>query len=184
VAPVRDRDSRRRSDSGDREQLAGFNHWLARLGYAVAAIDDRLRAEIHLAGAARDDTLAAMASVERRTRRRWAWTRRGAGAAGAECGRGQIASAVGYGTDDAAIRGVVSLYAPHDTFFALHLRGGGRYFEIADADAPVSGRAAGRGEGELRERERASEGARGLAADAACARDDRYARVVSAQRAA
>jgi acetyl esterase/lipase len=31
---------------------------------------------------------------------------------------GQIASAVGYGANDPAIRGVVSFYAPHDMFFA------------------------------------------------------------------
>ena len=102
-------------DSGDREQLAGFNHWLARLGYAVAAIDYRLAPKF-IWPAQREDTLAAMAYVKAHAAElgvdatRLVLFGRSAG--------GQIASAVGYGTDDAAIRGVVSFYAPHDMFFA------------------------------------------------------------------
>lgn len=102
-------------DSGDREQLPAFNHWLARLGYAVAAIDYRL-APKSIWPAQRDDTLAAMAYVKAHAAElgvdatRLVLFGRSAG--------GQIASAVAYESDDPAIRGLVSFYAPHDMFFA------------------------------------------------------------------
>jgi acetyl esterase/lipase len=102
-------------DSGDREQLAGFNHGLARLGYAVAAIDYRLAPKF-IWPAQREDTLAALAYLKAHAVElgvdgtRLVLFGRSAG--------GQIASAVGYGANDPAIRGVVSFYAPHDMFFA------------------------------------------------------------------
>jgi acetyl esterase/lipase len=102
-------------DSGNREQLAGFNHGLARLGYAVAAIDYRL-APNFIWPAQREDTLAALAYLKAHALElgvdatRLVLFGRSAG--------GQIASAVGYGANDPAIRGVVSFYAPHDMFFA------------------------------------------------------------------
>ncbi len=102
-------------DSGDREQLPEFNHWLAHLGYAVAAIDYRLAPKF-IWPAQRDDTLAAMAYVKAHAAElgvdatRLVLFGRSAG--------GQIASAVAYGSADPAIRGLVSFYAPHDMFFA------------------------------------------------------------------
>ena len=101
-------------DSGDRQQLPGFNHWLVAKGYAVAAISYRL-APAHPWPAQRDDTLAALAYVKAH-----------AAELGIDplrivlCGRsagGQIAAAVGYTADDPSIRGVVALYAPHDMRF-------------------------------------------------------------------
>ncbi len=100
-------------DGGDRRQLAGFNHWLARQGYAVAAISYRL-APTHPWPAQRDDVLAAIA-----------WLKTHAPELGFDPARlvllgrsagGQIATAVGY-LGDPAIRGVVALYAPHDMRF-------------------------------------------------------------------
>ena len=102
-------------DSGDRTQLPDFNHWLARRGYAVAAIDYRLAPKF-IWPAQRDDTLAALAYVKAHAAElgvdatRLVLFGRSAG--------GQIASAVGYGANDPAIRGVVAFYAPHDMFFA------------------------------------------------------------------
>jgi len=102
-------------DGGDRQQLADLNHWLARRGFAVAAIDYRLAPQ-SIWPAQREDTLAALDFLKRQ-----------AGELGLDAERlvlfgrsagGQIASAVGYGTADPAIRGVVSFYAPHDMFFA------------------------------------------------------------------
>ena len=95
--------------------MAGFNHGLARLGYAVAAIDYRL-APNFIWPAQREDTLAALAYLKAHALElgvdatRLVLFGRSAG--------GQIASAVGYGANDPAIRGVVSFYAPHDMFFA------------------------------------------------------------------
>lgn len=101
-------------DGGDRTQLPHFNHWLARRGYAVAAISYRLAPQ-HPWPAQRDDTLAAIAYLKAH-----------AGELGLDparlvlCGRsagGQIAAAVGYAAGDPAIRGVVALYAPFDMRF-------------------------------------------------------------------
>jgi dienelactone hydrolase len=102
-------------DGGDREQLVDLNHWLARRGFAVAAIDYRLAPQ-SIWPAQREDTLAALAYLKVHAvqlgvdAERFVLFGRSAG--------GQIASAVGYGSDDPAIRGVVTFYAPHDMFFA------------------------------------------------------------------
>ncbi|MEI8088021.1 MAG: alpha/beta hydrolase [Opitutaceae bacterium] len=102
-------------DGGDRAQLADLNHWLARRGFAVAAIDYRLAPQA-IWPAQRDDTLAALNFLKLQAvelgvdAKRLVLFGRSAG--------GQIASAVGYGLADPAIRGVVSFYAPHDMFFA------------------------------------------------------------------
>lgn len=102
-------------DSGDRTQLARFNHWLARRGYAVAAISYRLAPRFAWP-AQRDDVLAAVAFLKRE-----------AAALGIDAERlvllgrsagGQIAEAVAYAANDPAIRGLVGLYAPSDLHFA------------------------------------------------------------------
>jgi acetyl esterase/lipase len=102
-------------DSGDRKQLASLNHWLARRGYAVAAIDYRL-APKHLWPAQRDDVLAALAHLKKHAAAlhldpsRFVLLGRSAG--------GQIAEAVAYGWPDPTVRGVVALYSPADLHFA------------------------------------------------------------------
>lgn len=101
-------------DSGDRTQLPGLNHWLARKGYAVAAISYRL-APTFTWPAQRDDVLAAIAFLKSRAGEfgldptRFVLLGRSAG--------GQIAQVTGYTAGDAAIRGVVGLYAPSDLVF-------------------------------------------------------------------
>ena len=101
-------------DSGDRTQLAGFNHWLASEGYVVAAISYRL-APKHRWPAQREDTelaikwLKAHASDFGIDANRLVLMGRSAGA--------QIASAVGYGVKDPAIRGVIGLYGVYDMEF-------------------------------------------------------------------
>jgi acetyl esterase/lipase len=101
-------------DGGDRKQLTGLNHWLARQGCAVAAISYRL-APAHPWPAQREDVQAALD-----------WLKSGAQRLGLDPTRlvllgrsagGQIASAVGF-LGDPAVRGVVALYAPHDMRFA------------------------------------------------------------------
>lgn len=101
-------------DSGDRRQLPSLNHWLARQGYAVAAVSYRL-APLHPWPAQREDLLAAIA-----------WLKAQGPAHGIDPSRlvllgrsagGQIATAVGY-LGDPAVRGVIALYAPHDMRFA------------------------------------------------------------------
>ncbi|MBL9201179.1 MAG: alpha/beta hydrolase [Opitutaceae bacterium] len=101
-------------DSGDRTQLAHLNHWIARRGYAVAAISYRLAPQHHWP-AQRDDVLAAIAFLKSRAPElgldpaKFILFGRSAG--------GQIAQAVGYTAADPAIRGVVALYAPSDLIF-------------------------------------------------------------------
>ena len=101
-------------DSGDRTQLPGLNHWLARQGYAVAAISYRL-APTFKWPAQRDDVLAAVAFLKSRAGElsvdptRFVLFGRSAG--------GQIAQVTGYTAGDPAIRGVVGLYAPSDLIF-------------------------------------------------------------------
>lgn len=102
-------------DSGDRTQLAAWNHRWAARGWAVAALAYRL-APRHPWPAARDDVLAALAWLKAHANRlgldpaHLVLLGRSAG--------GQIATAVAYGAADPAIRGVVALYAPHDMPFA------------------------------------------------------------------
>lgn len=101
-------------DRGDRTELAFFNDWLAREGYAVAAVDYRLAPE-HPWPAQRADVLAALDWLKAHAAelgidpQRFVLMGRSAG--------GQIATAVGYAAHDPAIRGVVSLYAPQDMEF-------------------------------------------------------------------
>ena len=101
-------------DSGDRAQLAGFNHWLARRGYAVAAISYRLAPKFQWP-APREDTLAAIAFLKSRAPElgldptRLVLLGRSAG--------GQVALATAYTVHDAAIRGAIGLYTPADLIF-------------------------------------------------------------------
>ncbi len=101
-------------DDGDRTQLAGWNSRWASRGYAVAAVSYRL-APRSIWPAQRDDVLAAIAWLKANSVRlgidpkRLVLLGRSAG--------GQLATAVGYGARDPAIRGVIALYAPHDMPF-------------------------------------------------------------------
>lgn len=100
-------------DGGDRAQLAHFNHWLARSGYAVAAISYRLAPAFRWP-APRDDVRAAIRFLQARAAElgldpgRFVLLGRSAG--------GQIAATTAYAARDPAIRGVVGLYAPMDLF--------------------------------------------------------------------
>ena len=102
-------------DGGSRTEIAHFNHWLARRGYAVAAVDYRLAPQ-HPWPAQRDDILAALAFLQSRAASlgldptRCVLLGRSAG--------GNLAEAVAYTTTDASIRGVIALYAPADLHFA------------------------------------------------------------------
>jgi acetyl esterase/lipase len=102
-------------DNGDRTQLAGMNHWLARRGYAVAAVSYRLAPD-HVWPAQADDIEAALAYLKQNVRElgldpmRFVLLGRSAG--------GQLSTAVAYGRLDPAVRGVVALYAPQDQLFA------------------------------------------------------------------
>jgi acetyl esterase/lipase len=102
-------------DGGDRTQLVEWNsRWVAR-GYRVAAISYRL-APRWVWPAQRDDVSAALAWLKANAARlgvdptRLVLLGRSAG--------GQLATAVGYGAHDPAIRGVIALYAPHDMPFS------------------------------------------------------------------
>ncbi len=101
-------------DSGDRKQLPQLNHWLARRGYAVAAISYRL-APAHRWPAPREDVTAAIAFLRAQAKElgidpeRLVLLGRSAG--------GQIAQATGYTTAARAVRGVIGLYAPSDLIF-------------------------------------------------------------------
>ncbi|MDP3069253.1 MAG: alpha/beta hydrolase [Opitutaceae bacterium] len=101
-------------ESGDRTQLAHVNHWIARQGYAVAAISYRLAPQ-HRWPAQRDDVLAAIAFLKANAAElsidpgKLILFGRSAG--------GQIAQAVAYTAHDPAIRGVAALYAPSDLIF-------------------------------------------------------------------
>lgn len=102
-------------DGGSRAEIAHVNHWLARLGYAVAAIDYRLAPQ-SVWPAQRDDTLAAIAFLKSHASQlgldpaRFVLLGRSAG--------GNIAEAVAYTANDPALRGVIALYAPADLHFA------------------------------------------------------------------
>lgn len=101
-------------DSGTRDQIPYFNHWLADSGYAVAAISYRLAPE-HPWPAQRDDTLQAIDWLKANAARldidadRIVLMGRSAGA--------QIAGAVAYAANDPAIRGFVGLYGVYDMHF-------------------------------------------------------------------
>jgi acetyl esterase/lipase len=102
-------------DNGDRGQIASFNYWLARRGYAVADISYRL-APGAVWPAQRDDVAAAVAFVKAHAA---AW---GVDASklvifGRSAG-GQIAEASAYFLHDPAVRAVIALYAPSDMRFA------------------------------------------------------------------
>ncbi|MEO6995097.1 MAG: alpha/beta hydrolase [Lacunisphaera sp.] len=102
-------------DNGDRTQLASWNPRFVADGYVVAAIDYRLAPKF-IWPAQRDDVLAAISWLKTNAVRlgldptRFVLLGRSAG--------GQLATAVGYGAHDPAIRGVIALYAPHDMPFA------------------------------------------------------------------
>ncbi|MFI5338117.1 MAG: alpha/beta hydrolase, partial [Opitutales bacterium] len=107
-------------DSGDRTQLAEWNHRWAARGYAVAALSYRL-APRWTWPAPQEDVRAALAWLKahagelRLDPARFVLVGRSAG--------GQIATAVGYGTEDPAVRGVVAFYAVHDLPFAWSISG-------------------------------------------------------------
>lgn len=102
-------------DGGDRTQLAAWNARFVAEGCAVAAVSYRLAPQA-VWPAQGDDVRAAIAWLKARAREleidptRMVLLGRSAG--------GQLATAVGYGAHDPAIRGVIALYAPHDMPFA------------------------------------------------------------------
>jgi acetyl esterase/lipase len=102
-------------DDGDRDQIPQFNNWLARSGYAVAAISYRL-APGAIWPAQRDDVHAAIAFVKAHASA-WGVDPSRLVILGRSAG-GQIAEASAYAANDPTIRGVVALYAPADMKFA------------------------------------------------------------------
>jgi len=102
-------------DGGDRTQLAGWNARFSAQGYAVASISYRLAPQFTWP-AQGDDVRAAIAWLKAHAAElhfdptRLVLLGRSAG--------GQLATAVGYGARDPAIRGVIALYGPHDMPFA------------------------------------------------------------------
>lgn len=101
-------------DSGDRDQIPHFNHWLAGEGYNVAAISYRLAPEFPWP-AQRDDVRQAISWLKANAAdlqidaTRIVLMGRSAGA--------QIAGAVAYAADDPAIRGFIGLYGVYDMNF-------------------------------------------------------------------
>jgi acetyl esterase/lipase len=106
-------------DSGDRAQLAGFNHWLAARGVAVASLSYRL-APAHRWPAQRDDVRAGVAWVRANATRlgidpaRLTLLGRSAGA--------QIATAAAFGEVLPGVRAVVALYGCFDLEFVWSIR--------------------------------------------------------------
>jgi acetyl esterase/lipase len=107
-------------DTGRRGQLSELNFWLARAGYAVAAIDYRLAPE-HIYPAPIQDVAAALAFLKSHARElgidpaRFVLLGRSAG--------GQIALQAAYTLKDPSIRAVVAFYAPADMVFGYSLPG-------------------------------------------------------------
>jgi acetyl esterase/lipase len=101
-------------DGGDRRQIPELNHWLARRGYAVAAISYRLAPKFRWPKQG-DDLMTAIAFLKERANElgidpgRLVLLGRSAG--------GQIAEMVAYTAGDPAIRGVIGLYTPSDLYF-------------------------------------------------------------------
>jgi acetyl esterase/lipase len=102
-------------DSGDRRQLAEYNHRLAARGWAVAAIDYRL-APRWIWPAQKEDVFAALR-----------WLRSEAATLGIDPARlvllgrsagGQVAIASGYAARDPGVCGVISFYGMADMRFA------------------------------------------------------------------
>jgi acetyl esterase/lipase len=102
-------------DSGERTQLPALNTYLARRGFAVAALSYRLTTQA-IWPAQREDVRSAVAYLKTHARElgidpaRFVLLGRSAG--------GHIAEAVAYDAPDPAIRGLVALYAPADLHFA------------------------------------------------------------------
>lgn len=102
-------------DSGERTQLPALNSYLARRGFAVAAVSYRLTTQA-IWPAQREDVRSAVAYLKTHARElgidpaRFVLLGRSAG--------GHIAEAVAYEEPDPAIRGLVALYAPADMHFA------------------------------------------------------------------
>lgn len=100
-------------DGGSRGQMPAWNHWLARRGYAVAAVSYRL-APAHRWPAQRDDVRTALCWLKAHARElkvdpdRLVLLGRSAG--------GQIALNAAYTTEEPRVCGVVGLYAPADLF--------------------------------------------------------------------
>ena len=103
-------------DRGRRQEFYALNHYLARRGYGVAAIDYRLAPRWKWP-AQRDDVLAAIRLLQRRSEelgispKNFVLLGRSAG--------GQIAEAVAMGANEPSIRGCIGLYAPADLHFAF-----------------------------------------------------------------
>jgi len=102
-------------DGGDRTQLADWNHRWVSEGWLVAAISYRL-APAHRWPAQHEDVVRAIAWLKAGADR-LGWDGRTLVLLGRSAG-GQIATAVGCGERDPAVRGVIALYAPHDLPFA------------------------------------------------------------------
>ncbi len=106
-------------NSGDRTELAAFNHWLAARGVAVATFDYRL-APTHPWPAQREDVRAVVAWVRANAARlgvdaeRLTLVGRSAGA--------QIATATAYGEALPGVRAVVALYGVHNLEFVWSIR--------------------------------------------------------------
>lgn len=105
-------------DSGSAEEFPAWNHYWAREGYAVAAIEYRLAPKSRWP-AQRYDVAAALAFLKAQAAslgvdaQRFVLIGRSAG--------GQIATASAYALNEATIRGCISLYAPADMPFAWGL---------------------------------------------------------------
>lgn len=111
---------------GDSRQLPDVNHYLARRGYAVAAVNYR-KAPVDPFPAALVDVIAAIDYLKAQAEAlnldplRYVLLGRSAG--------GQVALVAAYSTRDPAIRGVVSLYAPTDLVWSWENPGNPRVIE-------------------------------------------------------